>query len=90
MIRKNIIQENWFYQKWRPMMAYVYMITCITDFIIFPIAWQIIQISKNGIVSMQWQPITLSNAGLYHMAMGAIIGITAYGRTKEKIEGVTR
>jgi hypothetical protein len=24
---------------------------------------------------------------LYHIAMGAVLGIAAYGRTKEKIEG---
>jgi len=24
---------------------------------------------------------------LYHIAMGAVLGIAAYGRTKEKVEG---
>jgi hypothetical protein len=26
---------------------------------------------------------------MYHMAMGAIIGISAWGRTKEKVDGVS-
>ena len=25
--------------KWRPMMAFIYMITCATDFVIFPVLW---------------------------------------------------
>jgi len=29
----------------------------------------------------------LQGAGLFHVAMGAVLGIAAYGRTKEKIEG---
>jgi hypothetical protein len=36
---------------------------------------------------MQWNPITLQGAGLFHMAMGAILGIAAFGRTQEKIAG---
>jgi hypothetical protein len=29
----------------------------------------------------------LQGAGLYHIAMGAVLGVAAYGRTKEKLEG---
>ena len=36
---------------------------------------------------MQWQPITLQGAGLFHIAMGAVLGIAAYGRTQEKLGG---
>jgi len=32
-------------------------------------------------------PITLQGAGLFHLAMGAILGIAAYGRTQEKLGG---
>jgi hypothetical protein len=31
------------------------------------------------------EPLTLQGAGLFHMAMGAILGIAAYGRTQEKL-----
>jgi hypothetical protein len=34
-----------------------------------------------------WQPITLQGAGLFHLSMGAIIGIAAFGRTQEKLAG---
>jgi hypothetical protein len=35
----------------------------------------------------QWQPLTLQGAGLFHLAMGAVLGIAAYGRTQEKLGG---
>jgi len=74
-------------KKWRPLMAYVYMVTCMCDFIIFPVLWSILQAYEDGSITSQWKPLTLQGAGLYHIAMGAILGIAAYGRTKEKLEG---
>jgi hypothetical protein len=35
----------------------------------------------------QWQPLTLQGAGLFHMAMGAVLGLSAWGRTQEKLGG---
>jgi len=78
---------DWINKKWRPMMGWSYMATCIFDFIIAPILWSIVQVLGSGSVSMQWQPLTLQGAGLYHVAMGAVLGIAAWGRTKEKVEG---
>ena len=37
----------------------------------------------------QWVPITLQGGGLFHVAMGAVLGVTAYGRTQEKLNGAT-
>lgn len=73
--------------KWRPMMAFLYMFTCAADFIIFPILWSILQALENGQVTSQWSPLTLQGAGLYHLAMGAVLGLAAYGRSQEKIAG---
>jgi|GEM_PF-4683476 len=81
-------KEDWMNSKWRPMMGWSYMATCITDFVIFPVLWSVLQAISKGQVNMQWQPITLQGAGLYHIAMGAVLGIAAYGRTKEKLDGV--
>lgn len=78
--------QDWVNKKWRPMMGWVYMGTCTFDFVIAPILWSLIQVLGAGKVEMQWQPITLQGAGLYHIAMGAVLGIAAYGRTKEKLE----
>jgi hypothetical protein len=73
--------------KWRPMMALIYMVTCACDFTVFPIMWSLLQALSGGQVTSQWMPLTLQGAGLYHIAMGAILGIAAYGRSQEKIAG---
>ena len=79
--------QDWINKKWRPAMGWVYMLTCTMDFIAFPILWSLLQSLSAGQVTSQWQPLTLQGAGLYHIAMGAVLGIAAYGRTKEKVEG---
>jgi hypothetical protein len=80
-------KEDWMNAKWRPMMGWMYMAVCMADFLLFPILWSIIQVHGGGEVKMQWQPITLQGAGLFHIAMGAVLGIAAYGRTQEKMNG---
>jgi hypothetical protein len=80
-------KEDWMNNKWRPMMGWMYMIVCMADFVVFPILWSIVQVHGGGEVKAQWQPITLQGAGLFHIAMGAILGIAAYGRTQEKMAG---
>lgn len=77
--------EDWMNRKWRPAMGWTYMLICILDFAIFPIMWSVLQAYHEGIVNSQWDPITLKGAGLFHMAMGAILGITAWTRGQEKI-----
>jgi hypothetical protein len=78
---------DWINKNWRPVRGWIYMLTCKIDFVVFPILWSLLQAMSKGSVTMQWQPLTLQGAGLYHIAMGAVLGIAAYGRTKEKIEG---
>lgn len=78
---------DWINKKWRPVMGWVYMATCTADFVVFPVLWSILQTLQGGQVTNQWQPLTLQGAGLYHIAMGAVLGIAAYGRTKEKVAG---
>jgi hypothetical protein len=80
--------ESWLNNRWRPMMGWMYMIVCIFDFIIFPIAWSILQSMAGGTITSQWDPLTLKGAGLFHMAMGAVLGIAAWSRGQEKIAGV--
>ena len=80
-------KEDWMNSKWRPMMGWTYMITCLFDFIVAPILWSLLQSLSSGQVNMQWQPLTLQGAGLFHVAMGAVLGIAAYGRTQEKVAG---
>jgi len=80
--------EDWMSKKWRPMMGWVYMITCSVDFILFPVLWSILQTVSNGQVTSQWNPITLQGAGLYHLAMGAVLGVAAWSRGQEKMAGM--
>lgn len=80
--------QDWMNTKWRPMMGWTYMITCIFDFIVGPLAWSVFQIIGTGKVEIQWMPLTLQGAGLYHVAMGAVLGITAWSRGQEKLAGV--
>jgi hypothetical protein len=79
--------EDWMNSKWRPAMGWMYMLVCTTDFVLFPVLWSLVQVVAGGEVKSQWSPITLQGAGLFHMAMGAILGIAAYGRTQEKMAG---
>ena len=79
-------KEDWMNTKWRPMMGWSYMATCITDFIVFPVLWSALQATLGREVT-QWNPLTLQGAGLYHVAMGAVLGLTAWGRTQEKLNG---
>ena len=84
-------QEDWMNTKWRPAMGWMYMAVCICDFIIFPVLWTLVQFDETQTVNdafRQWNPLTLQGAGLFHMAMGAVLGIAAWSRGKEKIAGV--
>ena len=80
-------KEEWMNSKWRPMMGWMYMVVCCFDFVIAPILWSLLQSLSQGSVNTQWQPLTLQGAGLFHIAMGAVLGIAAYGRTQEKLGG---
>ena len=80
-------KEDWMNAKWRPMMGWMYMLVCTCDFVLFPVLWGVLQTLGGGRVETQWQPITLQGAGLFHIAMGAVLGIAAMGRTQEKMAG---
>lgn len=80
-------KEDWMNSKWRPAMGWVYMLTCVTDFVLFPILWSLLQAVMKVPQITQWQPLTLQGAGLFHIAMGAVLGIAALGRTQEKLAG---
>jgi uncharacterized membrane protein len=80
-------KQPWFAKYWRPAAAIIYLVICLADFIVFPVLWSLVQ-HKDGIPLTQWYPMTLQGGGLIHIAFGAILGISAYGRTKEKLSGI--
>jgi hypothetical protein len=79
-------KEDWMNSKWRPMMGWMYMLVCTMDMVIFPVLWSLLQ-TTTGTQITQWNPLTLQGAGLFHIAMGAVLGIAAFGRTQEKLGG---
>jgi len=90
MSKVNEIESSW-KSNWRPAMGWLYLAVCLADFILFPIGFTVVQFWEEQAVNdafRQWNPITLYGAGFFHIAMGAVLGITSYGRTKEKIEKI--
>ena len=79
-------KEDWMNSKWRPMMGWMYMLICTMDMVVFPVLWSLLQTITHTTIT-QWNPLTLQGAGLFHIAMGAVLGLAAFGRTQEKLGG---
>jgi len=77
---------EWMQKLWRPAMGWMYMLICMADMIVFPVLWSLLQAMTHQPIT-QWNPLTLQGAGLFHIAMGAVLGISAFGRTQEKLAG---
>ena len=77
---------EWMQKLWRPAMGWMYMLICMADMIVFPVLWSLLQAMTHQTIT-QWNPLTLQGAGLFHIAMGAVLGISAFGRTQEKLAG---
>jgi hypothetical protein len=81
-------QEHWMARFWRPAMGWLYMLICLADFVVFPAISMFLPVIERGfglqIGYTAWQSLTLSNGGLIHLAFGAILGVSAYGTTKER------
>lgn len=82
-------EEHWIKSYWRPVMAWLYMLICLMDFVIFPIMAMIqpVFLKHFGITMayLPWQSLTLNNGGLIHLAFGAILGVTAWTRGQFQI-----
>lgn len=70
---------------WRPLVAFTYIIICLYDFIIGPTLFNVLQYMNPGQSISAYTSITLQGSGLFHLSFGAIIGVSAHGRTKEKL-----
>ena len=88
MATEDTPKEDWMQKRWRPAMGWMYMLVCMMDMVIFPVLWSMLQAYLKQPVT-QWNPLTLQGAGLFHLAMGAVLGIAAFGRTQEKIAGAS-
>ena len=70
---------------WRTWLAYSYVIICMFDFCVGPIIFNFLQYYNPGQDVTAWTAVTLQGGGLYHLSMGAILGISAHGKTQERI-----
>lgn len=75
--------ETWINRTWRPLIALQYVLVCLFDFIIAPVITFAFFYYTGG-QYVQWSPITLTATGLYHLAMGAVLGVTSWQRSEEK------
>ena len=81
---------EWMQKYWRPCAAFMYMACCLADFAIFPIMFTVVQFWEQEAANdafRQWVPITLQGGGLFHVSMSAVLGVSTYGRTQEKLAG---
>ena len=77
--------EGWMNRLYRPAVAWTYIVICLFDFLVAPvITFYFYGRFGAGQTYTQWQPLTLLGSGLFHIAMGAIIGVAAWQRGEEK------
>jgi len=70
-------------------MAWQYILVCLFDFIIAPILTMVF-FQGNETSYVQWVPLTIQNGGLYHLSMGAIMGIYTWSRGQEKMSHIEK
>lgn len=80
-------EEHWIQSLWRPAMGWTYMAINIFDFILAPAF--VLYLRLKGVQVDMWKSLTLDNGGFIHLAFGAILGVSAYGRSKEKTAVIT-
>ena len=81
-IKKGV--SRWMREHWRPLMAMQYLIVCVFDFVVAPVAWTAFQAYNHQTLLTQWNPTTLGSGGTYHLAMGAVLGVAAWTRSMDK------
>lgn len=79
-------EESWYTRYWRATLAWAYVAICLFDFIIGPIFYVWYTMKTGDTTFGEWQPLTLSNAGIFHVSMGAILGVSSWSRGQEKMK----
>lgn len=87
--------ERWY--NWKPLAAFVYLFICLMDFVIMPVLIhqhntdvlrrmldmnqaQMAQ-TMDRVKLEKWEPMTLSNAGVFHMAFATMLTGAAFVNT---------
>ena len=80
-------KHEFFKSSWRPALAWSYLVINLFDFAVAPILYNILQYLNPGQHIDAYTSVTLQGGGLFHLSMGAVLGIAAHGRTQEKLSG---
>lgn len=89
--RKMLLGENehWMKSYWRPAAGWIYLAICVMDFIVFPLLVILAPIFGTmfgvDVTYQPWTSITLTEGGLIHLSFGAILGVAAWTRGREKM-----
>lgn len=84
-------------ERWKAMLAVVYCIVILFDFVIHPVVVDRTQMEYNELVRLsmklapgaqvealkrrKWESLTLSNGGIFHLAVGSVLtGVAVFGR----------
>jgi hypothetical protein len=81
----NPLQDTSWLRRWREFLAYTFMAILIFDFILAPTFHPLISYYFH-LPYIQWVPLTLGAGGTFFIAMGAILGASAYGKSQENTE----
>lgn len=80
--------EMWMNRYWRPLIGMLYVMICFFDFILAPILYAVYSGYFHNNVIQIWLPLTIQSGGIVHLSFGAILGVTAYSRGKEKMNAL--
>ena len=80
----DVLDEMWAKKYWKTAVAWTYIVICLFDFVIASILVMLLSYhSKGAIPYAQWTPLTLQGGGLFHVAIGAILGVAAWTHPAE-------
>jgi hypothetical protein len=81
--REETASEHIMSSIWRPMMGFTYMIICLFDFVAGPMMNALLAFYSHKDL-VPWKSLTMSEGGMFHISMGAILGVAAWARNQEK------
>ena len=81
--------EDWLTSHWRPIIAYSYVAIILFDFIFGPIMFTAFA-TATGNPLIMWESLTLGQGGMFHLAIGAVLGAASWTRGQEKLERARR
>jgi len=85
-LQKVYNAEPGYTRYWRASIAWMYVIVCMFDFVIGPLFYAWYAWFTGNYAFGEWEPLTISGGGIFHLSMGAILGVSSWSRGQEKIK----